>query len=78
MSDADGAVTLDEFVATAHNASCERWSDKLPENIKAQIMASNAGATRIYKWLNRIGYRDATVGKCRILVTERDKQQTVD
>ena len=55
MSDADGAVTLDEFVATAG-----RWSDKLPENIKAQIMASNAGALKISKWLNQIGYRDAT------------------
>jgi hypothetical protein len=73
MSDADGAVTLDEFVATAG-----RWSDKLPENIKAQIMASNAGALKISKWLNQIGYKDATVGKCQTLVTERDKQQTVD
>tara|TARA_R100000049_G_C1942534_1_gene86912 strand:+ start:1365 stop:1490 length:126 start_codon:yes stop_codon:yes gene_type:complete len=41
-------------------------------------MASNAGALKISKWLNQIGYKDATVGKCQTLVTERDKQQTVD
>ena len=78
MSDADGAVSLAEFTATKRNAGGERWSDKLPENIKAQIMASNAGAKVIADWLNQIGYKDATAGKCQILVTERDKQQTVD
>jgi len=78
MSASDGALSLAEFTATKRNAGGERWSDKLPENIKAQIMASNAGALKISKWLNQIGYRDATAGKCQILVTERDKQQTVD
>jgi len=41
-------------------------------------MASNAGAKVIADWLNQIGYKDATAGKCQTLVTERYKQQTVD
>tara|TARA_B100000700_G_scaffold11235_2_gene11454 strand:+ start:7312 stop:7464 length:153 start_codon:yes stop_codon:yes gene_type:complete len=45
--------------------------DQLPDDIRQQILESDAGPTVICNWLKSLGYADATVNKVAALVRDR-------
>lgn len=74
MPDANSPVTLAEFAAIPRNRRLPRWSDCLSDDVVEQIMASGEKESEITQWLQKIGYPDATVGKVRTLVMDRERQ----
>ena len=63
-------MELEDFVASEKNRT-KRWVDDLPEDVKEQILKSNAGASQITRWLINMGYHDATVRKVEPIVEQR-------
>lgn len=55
-----------------------RWIDTLPEAIRAEIMASDAGSRVITLWLLDLGYEGATESKVEALLLERRKLAELD
>ena len=74
MPDVDSSITLAEFVAQARNRRLPRWSDCLPDTVVEQIMASDLKGSRISKWLQEIGYPEATPQRLAALINDRDRQ----
>ena len=50
-----------------------RWIDTLPDDIRSEIMASDAGARVITGWLLGLGFDGATESKVEALLIERRK-----
>ena len=63
-------ATLDEFAETEQKSQT-RWVDTLPAEVLAQIMASQAGAAQINRWLIGEGFPDSTVRRIEPLIQER-------
>lgn len=72
MSAADGPVDLESWRFTHDRRTRARWVDRLPDDIKSEILASDAGATIITRWLRDVhGYQDATVNRVAALIRDR-------
>ena len=71
MPTADGPIDLETFAATNGRRYATRWVDQLPDDIRQQILESDAGPTGICNWLKSLGYADATVNKVAALVRDR-------
>lgn len=55
------APTLDEFAeANETRTGYGSFIDTLPDDVRAQIMASKAGHVTVVKWLHSLGYERAT------------------
>ena len=62
--------TLDEF-AESEQKPQTRWVDSLPAEVIEQIMASQAGAAQINRWLIGEGFSESTVRRVEPLIAER-------
>lgn len=67
-------MELDQFIENEKNRS-NRWIDTLPEEVRSQILESNAGAAQISRWLINIGFQDATARKVEPLIEQRRRQR---
>ena len=57
-------MQLDEFAKSYDPYGTKtQWCETLPEDIQAQILASDAGHTTVVEWLIQSGYVDATRSK---------------
>ena len=70
-SDVDSPVNLDTFVENHRGRKHRRWVDCLPDDVVAQIMASDAGEVVVARWLVAIGYEDATPHRVKVLTRAR-------
>lgn len=72
MPTADGPIDLESWRSHHDRRSRSRWVDRLPDGIKSEILASDAGATVIARWLRDVhGYQDATVNRVAALIRDR-------
>lgn len=60
---ADKRPALADF-AKANKREHKCWADSLPEDVRAEILAnSDVAVSTIVKWLQELGFREASVGK---------------
>jgi len=72
LSATDGPVSLDSFRFSHDRRGRSRWVDRLPDDLKSEIVDSDAGATIITRWLREVhGYQDATVNRVAALIRDR-------
>ncbi|MBP00522.1 MAG: hypothetical protein CMG34_04830 [Candidatus Marinimicrobia bacterium] len=75
MSSSNSPISLNEFTENTRNGGSGRWCDKLPEKIREEIIASNAGSKVAADWLREVhGFEAATPKKCEPLMEERKKR----
>lgn len=55
--------SLDEWLEDNAPARSSYWNDVLPDDIKTQIVESDASTARVTAWLVSIGFEDATPQK---------------
>ena len=71
IANTSGVVSLEDY-RTGTVWTPPRWVDSLPEEVRAEILASTAGATVVCRWLkDHLGYTEATVNRVLTLVKER-------
>lgn len=59
----DKRPALADF-AKANKREHKCWADSLPEDVRAEILAnSDVAVSTIVKWLQELGFREASVGK---------------
>ena len=59
----DKRPALGDF-AKAHKRHHKCWADGLPDDVKAEIVANHdVSVVVVVKWLQSIGYPDASTGK---------------
>lgn len=69
------APRLEEFRKEHPSGSrIGKWSDSLPDDIVAEIMASSAGARVTTLWLLDLGFEGATESKVEALLIVRRQQ----
>jgi hypothetical protein len=68
-------MSLDDF-QKKHRAGARtgKWVDRLPDEIKTEIMASTAGARVVTMWLQDLGYDDATENKVEQIIRDRRRR----
>ncbi len=75
MSVTNSSISLDDFTLTRRNGGSGRWCDTLPEKIREEIIASNAGSKVASDWLKEVhGYEFASPKKVEPLIEERKKR----
>jgi hypothetical protein len=55
--------SLDEFARQHGGRRAKSWCDDLPDDVKAQIVASDASTALIVRWLMSLGHAEASYGK---------------
>jgi hypothetical protein len=73
--DADQPLGLDEY-AQVHAAgrTHQRWIDRLPDDVVAEITGSQTPLSVVVAWLESIGYEGATPSKMKPLIDARKRQ----
>jgi hypothetical protein len=67
--------SLAEFAASIPDPRKVKWCDSLPEDIKAQLIATECSANVAARWLRSLGYEEATQQKVSSwLRANRDRQ----
>jgi len=55
--------SLEEFAAKNGGRKAKCWCDDLPDDVKAQIVASDASTSTIVRWLHSLSWTEASYGK---------------
>jgi hypothetical protein len=55
--------SLDEFARQHGGRKAKCWCDDLPDDVKAQIVASDASTSTIVRWLHSLSWTEASYGK---------------
>ena len=55
--------SLDEWLVDNAPLRSSYWNDVLPDDVKEQLIASDASTARCVAWLHSIGFEDATPQK---------------
>ena len=55
--------SLDDYAAKHGGRKSKSWCDDLPDDLKVQIVASNASSSVIVRWLQSLGFHEASYGK---------------
>jgi len=66
--------SLDDFARESGRRRMPRWVDSLPDDVRAQIVASDASATVVTRWLHSLGFDEATAARVKPLIDERDRE----
>lgn len=75
MAAPKGAPSLAEFAASVPDPRKVKWCDTLPEDVRQQLLATDCSANVAAKWLNALGYPEATPQKvANWLRANRDRQ----
>lgn len=55
--------SLEEFAKDNGGRQARRWCDDLPDDVKAQILSSDASTAVVVRWLLSLGHDEASYGK---------------
>ena len=58
-----GTPSLEEFARQHGGRKAKSWCDDLPDDVKVQIVASDAPVSLIVRWLHSLGHTEASYGK---------------
>jgi hypothetical protein len=64
--------SLDEWLVENAPLRSSYWNDVLPDDVKEQLITSDASTARCVAWLQSIGFEDATAQK---IDTQRRKER---
>lgn len=75
MPTSNSPISLKDFTEATRNGGSGRWCDTLPEELKEEIIASNAGSKVVSDWLKTVhNLGDATPKKVEPLIDERRRR----
>jgi hypothetical protein len=63
MAASKGTPSLAEFAASVPDPRKCKWVDTLPEDVRAQLLATDCSANVAAMWLHALGYEEATQQK---------------
>ena len=55
--------TLAEFAGAYGGRRTVKWCDSLPDEVKQEMLESDASTQIVVKWLQALGYDEASYGK---------------